>query len=223
MERRADEYDPYADQREQFGEALGEQKVFCLGCQESLIVTLAEAQRSRRDYRVSLLGSNEDRPSFYLGTDPAAARAAMLAGAVRMMKCFFGPDSWSDVEAGRAIVVRGPGDWEVKAVYSESPGANAPCDKCRARPASWTATDARVEPWVDRLLCAPCTAEELTPRALADIESVERWVTGLSEKGRRTGAERITSAIGALEQWWAHLPAPPEVAAALARIRALAP
>jgi hypothetical protein len=221
MSREPGGYDPYADQQERFGAKLDEQKEFCLGCQESLVVTIAEVERFRRDYGLVPQSSSVDRPSSYLGTDPVAARAAMVAGAIRMMKCFFGSDDRSDLDAGRTIVVHGPPDWKVISVYSESPSSNATCEKCRARPATWLATDTRGESWLDRQLCPHCTAEELSPRAIADAKGLEGWVASLSEKGKRTAADRIASSVDMLEQWWQHLPIPPDVQAALERCRAL--
>jgi len=215
-------HDYYADLRERFGAKLDDQKVFCLGCQESLIVTIAEVERSRRDYELRPATWNEGRPSFYLDRDPVAARAANAAGAVRMMKCYFGPDDWSDVKTGRTIALRGPKDWELNCVYSESPSSSGVCEKCRARRASWMATDTRDETWLDRQLCSNCTAEELTPLAIADAQAFASWVAGLSEKGKRTAADRIATAVEMLEQRWQRLPVPPDVMAALERCRALA-
>lgn len=197
-------------------------RIFCTGWRESLVVTAADVERYKRDYAVHPMGTNASPPSFYLATNPDAARAAVAAGAVYMMECHLGPDDWAAQEEGRVIEVRDSETWNYPQVFAWSPDLATTCEECRQRPASWRATDTRFTPWRERALCAWCTATALAPRSIADGDRYESWVTSFSDKGRRAAAGDIAAAFARLERWWKHLPMPAEVAVVIERCRALA-
>jgi hypothetical protein len=207
--------------RREHGERYPALRIFCLGCDESLIVSASEVERWRRDYVVHPLGTNASPPSFYLATNPKAARAAEAAGAAYLMKCYFGPNDWAAEDDGRVIDLRDAPTWDHPVVYALGQDLARVCERCAERPSAWFATDTRTEPWVERQLCEFCTAVELAPHALAEAQRFEHWVTSLSEKGRRSVAEDVAGAFGRMERWWKLLPAPAEVAAALERCREL--
>jgi protein-arginine kinase activator protein McsA len=205
--------------RRDHGDHYPELKIFCLGWRESLVVTAAEVERYDGDYAVNPMGTNASPPSFYLATNPEAARAANALGAAYIMKCHFGPNDWAAEEEGRVIDIRDTETWDTPEVFALTPDLDTTCESCGKRPATWLATDTRAKPWLDRELCDACAAAAVAPRTLEDAERFERWVTSLSEKGRRSVTNDIASSLERMERAWKLLPVPPEVAVAIARCR----
>jgi len=211
----------FPDLRRAHGDRYPELPIFCVGCDESLVVSASDVERWRRDYDVHPSGTNASPPSFYLPTNPESARAAVAAGAAYLMKCFFGPNDWAAEEEGRVIDLRDASTHDYPVVYARTPDLGSACERCGERPATWSATDTRATPWRERRLCEVCTAVELTPHTLDDAERFEQHVTALSAKGRQSVASDIASAMERMERRWKLLPMPPEVATALERCRRL--
>lgn len=196
-------------------------RIFCAGWRESLVATTAGVERYRRDYDVRPMGTNASPPSFYLATNPDAARAAAAAGATLLMKCHFASRDWAPENEGRVIDVRESETWNYPEVFALSPDLETTCEECGLRPAIWRATNTQFTPWRERALCEQCTAAAIAARSIADGERYERWVSSLSEKGRRAASDDLAAALERLERWWKRLPMPPEVAAVMERCRAL--
>lgn len=207
--------------RQEHGDRYPELVVFCLGWRESLIARVCEVERYQREYDAHPAGYSAGPPSSSLASNPDAARAAYASGAAYLMKCHSSRDDLAAEEAGLTIEVRDAATWDYPQVFVLTPNLDAPCESCGKRAATWRATNTREKPWRERTLCEVCTAAELAPRTLAMAEELEAWVTNLSEKGRRSVAEDLTSRLEQMERWWKHLPAPAEVAAALQRCRRL--
>jgi protein-arginine kinase activator protein McsA len=207
--------------REEHGDRYPDLVVFCLGWRESLIARVSEVERYQREYDAHPAGYSAGPPSFFLASNPDAARAAYASGAAYLMKCHSNRDDLAAEEAGLTIEVRDGATWDFPQLFVFTPELGMLCESCGERAATWRATDTRTDPWRERTLCEVCTAAELAPHTLAMAEELEAWVAKLSEKGRRSVAEDLTRRLEQMEQWWRHLPVPAEVAAALQRCRQL--
>jgi hypothetical protein len=209
----------YANVRRRYGEQYGLAKMYWIGCHESLVTTMSEAELWEREYHVSPQSRGGSWVGSYFASHPSGARAAAADGAIYVMNCSHVALDDDDEETGRRIVVRASHLPDAEIVYQLTEGMTVSCEACNERHASWLATDLRTTPWKERFLCETCTAREVAPVAIASAALFEGWVRLLPEKGRQ--AAEIRQGLERLERWWRKLPAPAEVLAALDRCRRL--
>lgn len=208
------EYGPPGDPRRA-------QLLLCVARDESVLLSVDEVADSERDYITPFCSMSGSSTAWYLSCLPEIARQAYAAGAVSIRDYGVDDSRWKRKEEGRIIQVLEGGGYDAPLVYVESIDSLGDCEVCKKRAGFWRSTDSRQKPWLERVMCATCVENELTPLTLGSVSAFVAWYEGLSEKGKESTRARLPEFCERHEEWWQRLSVPPEVAAAIARLRAL--